>query len=99
MKTYKITLVDQNQNNIVSFDCKDTDYILTSAEKYNIELPYSCRAGSCSTCVGKIMQGAIDQRDQTFLEKNQLEKGFALLCVAYPCSDLVISINEEENLY
>ena len=41
MKSYKITLVNNNTNTNVSFNCTENEYILNSAEKNKIELPYS----------------------------------------------------------
>jgi ferredoxin len=38
----------------VEIECADDKFILEAAEDNNIELPYSCRAGSCSTCLGKV---------------------------------------------
>jgi ferredoxin len=99
MATYKVRLVSASHNLDTTIDCSDKTFILEAAEDNNIELPYSCRAGSCSTCLGKVTKGSVDQPDQTFLDEDQIANGFVLTCVAYPTSNVTISTHEEENLY
>jgi len=87
-KKYKVRLLSKAQNLDVTIECPDDKFILEAAEDNNIELPYSCRAGSCSTCLGKVSKGTIDQPDQTFLDEDQIANGFVLTCVAYATSDV-----------
>ena len=97
MPSFKVEL--RTPNGVRQFDCPDDEYILESAEQSGIDMNYSCRAGACSSCVGNIISGTVDQSDQSFLDDDQMSAGYSLLCVAYATSDLVIQTDCEEELW
>jgi len=78
------------------FDVPQGKSVLTAALDAGLNLPYSCRAGGCTTCRGRILEGKIDhgRTHDIYLPPSEQAKGYALLCQAMPLSDLVVEATE-----
>ncbi|NEQ73673.1 MAG: 2Fe-2S iron-sulfur cluster binding domain-containing protein [Okeania sp. SIO2C9] len=104
MATYKVQLIKGKKKQPpeidVTIEVDEDTYILDAVEELepDLDFPSSCRAGSCSSCAARIVEGKVDQEDQNFLDDEQVEKGWALLCVAKPMSDCVIKTHQEAYL-
>ncbi len=64
--------------------------ILAFAKKNNIELPWSCESGRCSTCMAKCISGKVEMVRNEVLTDNDLMQGWVLICTGHAQSDEVV---------
>lgn len=71
------------------------EVILDAAGRAGLDLPFSCRAGVCSTCRAKLVSGTAEMEHNVALEDWEVEAGYILCCQARPTSAaLEISYDE-----
>ena len=96
-ETYQVIV--ELEGNSHQFPCRDDQSVLSAAEAAGVMLPSSCCAGVCTTCAASIRSGQVHQPDAMGVKEELREKGFALLCVSFPRSDLQLLAGQEDALY
>ncbi|VTU25047.1 Ferredoxin II [Variovorax sp. PBL-H6] len=74
-----------------SFDTEAGRTLLQSAEAAGIELPSSCRNGTCRTCICRLLDGDVRYRvEWPGLSREEKAEGWILPCVAEPLGDVTV---------
>ena len=99
MPEYNIKV--QSEQETFNFLCSEDQDVISAAKMNGINLPNSCCSVVCTSCASIILEVSVEQEDAMGLNDDLREKGFALLCVAYPRSDLHVVIGDqvEDDLY
>jgi ring-1,2-phenylacetyl-CoA epoxidase subunit PaaE len=64
--------------------------ILEAALDEDLDAPYSCQGGICSSCVARIKEGKATMRQNNILTENELSEGLILTCQAQPTTSKII---------
>lgn len=72
------------------FEMSKEESILDAALKQNIDAPYSCQGGICSSCIAKLTEGEAKMRQNNILTDSEVAQGLILTCQAHPTSDTLI---------
>lgn len=82
-----------------TLEVESTQTILAAALAAGLDLPYSCSAGVCTTCAAQIEAGSVDQSEGMGIAPELQQRGYALLCVAYPRSAITLATEKEDDVY
>lgn len=64
--------------------------VLEAALAASIDAPYACKAGVCSTCRAKLIEGEVDMEANYALEDYEVERGYILTCQSHPRTDRIV---------
>ncbi|OLF54150.1 1,2-phenylacetyl-CoA epoxidase subunit PaaE [Pseudomonas chlororaphis] len=85
----QITVISDGR--ALAFDlARNSQSILDAGNAQGAELPYSCRAGVCSTCKCKVLEGEVEMDSNHALEDYEVAAGYVLSCQSFPVSDKVV---------
>jgi len=83
----EITVLVDDEETLFAMDQKDT--ILAASLRQNIDAPYSCQGGVCSSCMAKVTEGKAMMTSNSILTEDELQEGFVLTCQAHPTTDTI----------
>ncbi|WP_095155064.1 1,2-phenylacetyl-CoA epoxidase subunit PaaE [Pseudomonas sp. Irchel 3E13] len=85
----QITVISDGR--ALSFDLpRNTQSVLEAGNAIGAELPWSCKAGVCSTCKCKVIEGEVEMDSNHALEDYEVAAGYVLSCQSYPVSERVV---------
>jgi len=96
---HRVTVRDRQNGVSHSFEVPEDQYILQTGEDQQINLPFSCRHGCCTACAVRVKSGQLYQPQALGISAELKEKGYGLLCVGYPLSDLEVETQDEDEVY
>ncbi len=94
---YTVEIRHQGQTHTITVPEDQT--ILQAADEAGLKLPKSCESGVCTTCAAQLLEGVVSQENGMGLSPDLQAEGYALLCVAYPRSDLKLETEKEDTVY
>ena len=96
-KTYTVEILHQGET--YTIEAPEDKTILRAAGAAGLYLPTSCSSGVCTTCAAQVTEGEVEQGDGMGVSTELQAKGYVLLCVAYPRSNLKIVSEKEDEVY
>ena len=69
---------------------KQGESLLDAALENSMDAPYACKAGVCSTCRAKVLEGEVEMVTNHALEDYEVRQGYVLTCQCYPLTDKIV---------
>lgn len=84
----KITVIVDDEESTFEMSAKQT--ILEAALDEDLDVPYSCQGGICSSCLARLKEGEATMRQNNILTENEVAEGLILTCQANPTTPTVV---------
>ncbi|MEE3717565.1 2Fe-2S iron-sulfur cluster-binding protein [Tumidithrix elongata RA019] len=96
---HTVSILDRSTGKRYEADINSDRYILEALEEQGVDLPFACRNGACTACAMRVISGQLDQSEAMGLSQALKQKGYALICSSYACSDLELETQDEDEVY
>ena len=96
---HKVKIYNNFLDQEVDVEVPEDRYILWEAEEQGLLLPYACCMGCCTACAVKVKEGEMYQPQSLGISNPLKDMGYALMCVGFPRSDLVLETVPEDEVY
>ncbi len=73
-----------------TFEMPKSQSVLEAALEAGQDAPFACKAGVCSTCMCKVLEGEVEMISNHALEDYEVERGYVLSCQSYPLTDKLV---------
>jgi ferredoxin len=102
MAVYQVRLLNEAEDLDVTLEVDEDEFILDVAEDEEIKLPFSCRAGTCSTCTGRVIEGDVKEQggnpEMFFNSSDSVKLGFDCSALLAPSPIALILTHQEPNI-
>lgn len=89
----KVTVMVDDEESSFVMDRKKR--VLDAVLAEDIDAPYSCQGGICSSCVARLTEGKVEMIKNQILTDSEIEEGLILTCQAHPTTP-TISIDYDD---
>lgn len=83
----QITIVLDDEE--TTLEMRRDEIILNVALAHDLDAPYSCQGGICSSCLAKVIEGEAVMEKNTILDEDDIEEGLILTCQAHPTTEII----------